>query len=103
MRGNKLKGASVDSVLFVLIQVIIFGTNMLTTKLVSVSLSLTDYGTYSAANIILNLVTSFTLLGMGDCINYYFNNRTVCASEESRAKYVNTIFLTQAIIGIVAG
>lgn len=96
------KGASVDSILFLLIQIIIYGTNIITTKMVSLYLSLSDFGTYSAANIIVNLSTSFTLFGMVDCINYYFNNRSICANDKIRAKYINTIFLTQTIIGIVA-
>ena len=99
---KKRAGASVDSLMLTFVQLVTYGTNIVYTKMISVSLSLADYGTYSAVNLVLTLVTAVTLFGLGDCLNYYFNNQTVCREEDTRRSYVNTIYLVQFLIGAIA-
>lgn len=97
---KKLQGASIDSLLLTFMQLVTYATGMIATKIISVSLSLDDYGTYSSVMLVISVASSFTLLGLGDCLNYYYNNKQTCKSEEIRKRYVNTIYLVQSIVGI---
>jgi len=95
-------GASTDSILLTFVKLVTFFTSMLTTKILSVSLSLYDYGTYSSVILITGSLTSFTLLGLGDAINYFYNNNDSCKADE-RESFINTIYLIQLFVGIFAG
>lgn len=100
--SKRITGASVDSLVLAFIQLLTFATNIIATKILSTVLPLGEYATYSAANLIMNVGTSATLLGLGDCLNYYYNNKAVCKDRDSRISYVNTIYLLQSLIGIGA-
>lgn len=100
---RKMQGASVDSLLLTFMQIVTYATGMITTKIISVSLSLNDYGTYSSVLLVISVAASFTLLGLGDCLNYYYNNKQTCKNEDDRKRYVNSIYLVQSIVGIVVG
>lgn len=90
-----------DSLLLTFMQLLTYVTGIVITKLISIALSLEEYGTYSAINVILSIASSFTLLGLGDCINYYYNSEKMCKSEEERIQYVDSIYLAQTLVGIV--
>lgn len=92
-----------DSVLLALIQIVTHITAILTTKVLSVSLSLTEYGTYATVNSVITISASLTLFGLGDSINYYYNKKTSLADDVQREKYVNTIFFVQLCVGVVVG
>ena len=64
-----MKGASWDSLFLTVVKLVTTLTAIIQTKILSVGLSLTDYGTYSQANVVVSLGTSFLLLGLGDAIN----------------------------------
>lgn len=100
---RKLQGASIDSLLLTFMQIVTYATGMVTTKIISVSLSLDDYGTYSSVLLVISVAVSFTLLGLGDCLNYYYNNKQICKTEDIRNRYVNSIYLAQSVIGIIVG
>ena len=100
-RIKELKGASIDSLLLTFMQFVTYATGMVTTKLISTALSLEDYGTYASVNVTITIAATFTLLGLGDCLNYYYNNNEVCKNEKDRISYVNTIYFAQMIIGII--
>lgn len=100
---RKLQGASIDSLLLTFMQIVTYATGMITTKIISVSLSLDDYGTYSSVLLVISVAASFTLLGLGDCLNYYYNNKQTCKADEVRNKYVNSIYLAQSVIGVIVG
>ena len=70
-----MNGPAFDSILLAFIQIITYATNIITTKLLSVELSLTEYGTYSTVNTIITIAASFTLFGLGDSVNYYYNKK----------------------------
>lgn len=100
---RKLRGASVDSLILTFMQFVTYATGMITTKIIATGLSLEDYGTYSSINIIISISASFTLLGLGDCLNYYYNNTQKCSSKQERIDYVNSIYLVQSMVGIFVG
>lgn len=102
-RIRNIKGASVDSLLLTFMQIVTYATSMITTKLISVSLSLNDYGTYSSVIVVISVAASFTLLGLGDCLNYYYNNHSICPSKDERITYINSIYLAQSIVGVIVG
>ena len=100
---REMQGASIDSLILTFMQIVTYATGMITTKIISVSLSLNDYGTYSSVLLVVSVAASFTLLGLGDCLNYYYNNKQTCKNEDDRERYVNSIYLVQSIIGIIVG
>ena len=103
IKPKYINGPAFDSVLLAFIQIITYVTNMVTTKLLSVELSLTEYGTYSTVNSIITIAASFTLFGLGDSINYYYNKKSDKEDNKERIEYVNTVFFIQLLIGVVVG
>ena len=101
---KKLKGPAFDSLLLAIIQIVTYATNIITTKVLSVSLSLKEYGTYSTVNTVITIAAAITLFGLGDSMNYFFN-RDLGKNTENREReeYVNTIFFVQFAIGIFVG
>lgn len=70
-------------------------------KIVSESFSLEQYGTYAQAILIITTVTSITILGMTDGVNYSFNNQNIL--HRDRIASVSTLFCLQTLIGLVGG
>lgn len=98
-----INGPAFDSVLLALIQVVTYATNIITTKILSMQLSLTEYGTYATVNSVITIAASLTLFGLGDSLNYYYNKQGTQDTETDRIEYVNTIFLVQLIVGVLVG
>ena len=98
--SKHINGPAVDSILLAFIQLITYATNIVTTKILSIELSLAEYGTYSTVNSIITIAASFTLFGLGDSINYYYNKKS---SKDDRTEYVNTVFFIQLLIGLFVG
>ncbi|MBS5215223.1 MAG: oligosaccharide flippase family protein [Clostridiales bacterium] len=101
MKKISMKGAAWDSVFLTVVKFITIFTAILQTKVLSIGLSLTDYGTYSQANIVVSISVSILLLGLGDAINYFFNDSSGKYSKEQRIQLVNTIYMIELIAGIV--
>lgn len=101
---KQLKGPAFDSLLLAIIQIVTYATNIITTKVLSISLSLKEYGTYSTVNTVITIAAAITLFGLGDSMNYFFN-RDLGKNTENREReeYVNTIFFVQFVIGIFVG
>lgn len=95
-----INGPAFDSILLAFIQIITYATNIVTTKILSIELSLTEFGTYSTVNSIITIAASFTLFGLGDSINYYYNKKS---DREDRTEYVNTVFFIQLLVGVIVG
>ena len=70
-------------------------------KILSTGLTLTEYGTYSQANLINSIGTSMILLGLGDALSYYFNRKDGDITEGLRRKIVNTVFFCEIAVGII--
>lgn len=73
---------------------------IISTMLLSKSLSLQVYGTYSQANLIISVGTSFSILGLTDGTNFFFNKTS---NNNKQKEYISTIFALQIFIGIFVG
>ena len=71
---------------------------MLMTRILSGHFSLQEYGTYSQVLLMTTTISSMTILGMMDGINFFFCKET---EVEKRDAYISTIFCLQYIIGII--
>lgn len=65
------------------------------TRLLSDSFSYSQYGTYAQLNLLVELFTSFSILGMTDGANYYFSK----ARDSKDYSYVNATFGLQLLVG----
>lgn len=101
MKGSKLlRGASADGILLTAVKFVTILLGLVITRLLSEHLSAYDYGTYSQILLMVSTVSSLTILGMMDGVNYFYSN---CAEEKNREKYLSTIFCLQAVVSAVAG
>lgn len=73
--------------------------SLIMTRILSGYFSVHDYGTYAQIILITGTVSSLTILGMMDGINYFF-----CKEQETdkREKYVSTIFFLQFLVSCFA-
>lgn len=99
----KRGGAGTDSLLLSFIQIITYMCSMITAKLLSVALTKTEYGTYASVMLVITTTCSLILLGLPDCINYFFNIRAKDSNSNERESYVNTILGICLCVGIGAG
>lgn len=100
MKKLNVNGASWDSIFLTFVKFVTTLISIILTKILSSYLSLTEYGTYSEANIIISIGASIIMLGLGDALNYYYNKKTSDDDNIDKRKIVNTIFLIEIIIGI---
>lgn len=93
------RGAAGDSFLLTLVRIVTLALGIVTTRIMSGYFSLRDYGTYSTVMLLTNSVSSITILGMMDGLNFFF-----CREKDpiKKNEYVATIFSIQYFIGIVA-
>ena len=68
------------------------------TRLLSQHFSVFDYGTYSQITLIVSTISSITILGMMDGVNYFFCKEH---NVDKRNTYVSTIFSLQYFINII--
>lgn len=101
MKPNKLRsGTSADAILLMLIKLVTIALGLVVTRLLSEHLSVYDYGTYSQILLIVSTVTSLTILGMMDGVNYFYCREQ---DKQKRESYISTIFALQSAISAVAG
>ena len=101
MKINRLRsGVSGDAVLLMMVKMVTIVLSFVITRLLSEYLSIYAYGTYSQALLVVSTVSSLTVLGMLDGVNYYY-----CSQKETENKetYMATLFTCQCIVGAVAG
>ena len=100
---DKLKsffsGASGDSFFLMFVRMVTLVFGLLMTRMLSGHFSLQDYGTYSQVMLITTTVSSLTIMGMMDGINFFF-----CKEKEKikRDQYISTIFFLQYVIAAIA-
>lgn len=103
---NKIKsifvgnGAATNSLYLMFVSMITTIIGIVVSKLLSVNFSLEEYGTYSQALLVSSTVASFTILGLSNATNYFYNR---LSNDEERNKYISTIFTIQRIIGFLSG
>ena len=89
-------GAASNSLLLVFVNIVTTVFGMIVTKLLSVHFSLVEYGTYSQALLVTSTATNFSILGLTNATNYFYNRTS---NEEEQKKYISTIFWIQYIVG----
>ncbi|HRV28797.1 MAG TPA: oligosaccharide flippase family protein [Spirochaetia bacterium] len=103
MKLNNIKavfrGSSGDSFFLIFIRVVTLVLGLLMTRILSGRFSLQDYGTYSQVMLISSTVSSFTILGLMDGINFFFCKET---DDKKRNDYVSTIFFVQYVASTIA-
>ena len=94
-----LTGASADSIFLMIVKIVTILFGMVTTRIMAGHFSLTEYGTYSQVMLITGTVSSLTILGLMDGVNFFF-----CKEKniEKRDTYISTIFLIQLIVGLAS-
>lgn len=94
------RGASADAILLVIVKLVTTLLGLTVTRLLSQYLAVYDYGTYSQILLITSTVSSLTILGMMDGINYFY-----CAEpqKEKRENDVSSMFSLQCMISAGAG
>lgn len=99
MKKISVNGASIDSVFLAFSKIVTLVFGILSSKILSMGLSLTEYGTYSQANIVNSLCASLLILGLPDALNFFYNNKE-SSDKKSREIYINTIFFIEIILWI---
>lgn len=89
MQDNKKMNLITNSFMLTFVQCITLFTSMAQTKILSLRLTKLAYGTYSQGILIANAIMPFLLLGMGNAVNYFYNQDK---SESDIKSYINTIF-----------
>ncbi len=72
---------------------------VISTMILSHSLDLALYGTYSQTNLLVTTATSLCALGLVDSMNYFFNKSS---DPEVQKRYVNTVLFLQILAGALA-
>ena len=100
MKNKRLGGKSADAILLMFIKLVTIMLGFVITRLLSQYLSVYDYGTYSQILLIVSTVSSMTILGMMDGINYFY-----CSQQDPQRRdaYIATIFALQCIVSAAAG
>ncbi len=94
--NHKFQGASFDSLMLSFVKFLTIAVGIISTMILSRHLSLESYGTYSQGLLIISLGTSFSVLGLGDAVNYYFNQ-----SGGEKREYLNTVFAIEFAAGVL--
>lgn len=100
MKNERFGGTSFDAICLMSIKLVTILLGLAVNRLLSQSLSVHDYGTYSQVLLLVSTVSSITILGMVDGINFFY-----CSEKnlQKRDAYIATIFSLQCIISTVAG
>lgn len=96
--SSYLNKKSTDVALLAAVRIVTLVGNLASTAILSRALTLADYGTYSASNIIVTVASSVTILGFMDATNYFYN-----LNSGKKEGYINTIFAVQMLIGLICG
>lgn len=99
-RNEVLKGASYNGILLTIVKIVTMSLGLISTRLLSQYLSLYDYGVYSQVQLLVTTVSSFTILGMMDGINYFYCSES---DTEKKEDYVATFFSLQMLVSFLAG
>ena len=92
----KKSGASIDSIVLTFVKLLTIGLSFVIVKILSTQLSLSDYGSYSAAMVLVSVGSSICIMGMLDATNFFFNQS---ATLEDHKRVVSTIFFIEVVIG----
>lgn len=99
MKKLSLKGTSADAILLTCIKLVTAVLGLAITRLLSEYLSVHEYGTYSQILLVVSTVSSITIFGMMDGMNYFY-----CREKdvERREAYISTIWALQFVLSTLA-
>lgn len=89
---------SKDALLLAIVKIFSLGVGTISTMLLSKTLSLEIYGTYSALNLLATSGAAISVLGLADAVNFFYNSENNVSMQK---KYVNSIFAFQFIVGMI--
>lgn len=87
-----------DGTILAIVRCIILLSSIIQTMLISRFLTLEEYGVYSQLLMIISITSSFTVLGLNNAINYFYNIQEI---QQNKDKYVSNIFNVTIISGII--
>jgi len=93
-------GTSGDAIFLMFIKLVTIALGFAVTRLLSQYLSVYDYGTYSQILLVVSTVTSLTILGMMDGVNFFYGTQS---DPRERERYISTVFALQFLISTAAG
>lgn len=96
---KRTKGFAFDGALLALTKLATTLGSILTTKILSVSLELGEYGTYSQALLLVSLCASLISFGLSDSINYFYNRQN--SRNTDKEQTIHTIFAIEILLGMV--
>ena len=91
-----VSGAAVDSLILSFVKIVTTVSGIVCTMILSRTLTLAEYGTYSQGNLVVTLVSYMTVLGLTDASNYFFNR------AEYGKRYISNILYIEAAVGLIA-
>lgn len=101
MKRNTLNwGTSGDAIFLMFIKLVTIVLGFTVTRLLSQYLSVYDYGTYSQILLVVSTVTSLTILGMMDGVNFFYGTQP---DPRERETYISTVFALQFLVTTAAG
>lgn len=95
MEKNRLLG---DSAALAVVRIFTMATSIVSTMILSRTLPLMEYGTYSAGNLIITTATLLSAFGLIDAVNYYYNGK----DSKDRMAYINSVFAMFLFCGVGA-
>ena len=93
-------GISSDAIMLLIVKLVTTALGLIITRLLSEYLTVYDYGTYSQILLVVSTVSSVTVLGMMDGINYFYCREQ---DQQRRESYVATVFALQSTLGTAVG
>ena len=100
MKRLNLKGASSDAILLTFIKLVTTALGLAITRLLAEYLAVYEYGTYSQIMLLVSTISSITMFGMMDGVNFFYAGKP---AGEERESYIATIFALQCTFSTVAG
>ena len=91
---RKKEGASIDSLVLTMVKLLTMLSSMVIVKILSVKLSLSEYGAYSAVMVVVNMGVNIAILGLLDSTNYFFNQTT---DKKRREQIIVTTIVVEAL------
>ncbi len=96
----KTEGISNDSFWLTTVRISTVVLNILTIKLLTEFLSLHEYGTYSQGLLLITSLSSITIFGLTDGINYFYNSFDF---KSNKNIIINTIFFIECMGWLILG
>lgn len=87
-----------DSVSLVSVRIITLTCSVIATSILSHGTDIQTYGVYSQGNLLISFLTTISILGFTDGVNFFYNRSD---DVQQRKKYIDTLFGVQLIIGVV--